>query len=167
MEIQELLQSYEYNRQKLHTTKDQSHMDGAEKYMNKLTHYLLSVKPEIVEEGLEIWNAEHINNYLTQSEALEGVSELINTTGEASPKWKPQVLFETLKDASAPISQDSIFNEWALFYTMNWIYSDYAKELMEVVKDSNDLAILIYKMSLSKLNDPDNIKWVRKHLKLE
>lgn len=167
MDIQELMQSYEYNRNKLHTTKDQSHMDGAEKYMNKLTHYVMATKTEIVEEALEIWNAEHINNYLTQSEALNGVANLINTTGESSPKWKPAVLFDALKSLSVPASKDGLFNEWAMFYTMNWLYSDYAMELQEVVKDPTQFAALIYKMSLSKLNDPDKPKWVRKHLKLE
>ncbi len=166
MTQEEIFKLYNKNREKLHTTKDQSHMIGAENYMNKLTHYVIGVKPEIVEEGIEIWEASHVNNYLTEKEAMDAASKLINTTGEKAPKWSSNVLFDAVRSLGAPLENEGVFNKWALFYTMNWLYSDYAKTSMKYI-DSANIPLYFYECAVEKLTDPDCTRWIRSYLKLE
>lgn len=151
----------------LQTSKNPIDMQAAMPMLMGGMNFVHKHDPALLESWKEMWEHRECKNFITEKEAMEAVAQLINVSGESAPKWKPNALFEELKQLNVPEMEYGVFNKWAIFYTMNWLYSDYSEELSAAVGgDATALATLIYKMSVKKLKDPDKKRWIREHLHL-
>lgn len=168
MTIQELNKEWDSHIEALEDKKELDYMQGAKRALMHLGSALMKSNPETVAEAIELWDSSSVHNFLTESEAIAAAQRLINASGERAPKWDPATLFGAIEQLNVEKDIEPYFNKWALFFTMNWLYSDYSEELAEAVdKDKTKFVTLIYKMAVKKLQDPDYQEWIREYLELE
>lgn len=132
--------------------------------------------PDLAAETLEYLAAIEFNNYVTAAEAQEVASHFINDdkalTGamefSKGAHWKPDELKAFLMSRTLPLDEKPYYNWWALWLTVNMIYSDFAENIAELAgKDNEKVATAAYKMAVKKLKDPDRHAFIREYFELD
>lgn len=133
--------------------------------------------PDLASETLEYLAAVEFNNYVTAAEAQEVASHFINDdrtlTGAMEPSrgahWKPEELKAFLISRTIPLDEKPYYNWWALWLTVNMIYSDYAEVIAELAgsKENEKVATACWKMAVKKLKDPDRPAFIREYFELD
>lgn len=133
--------------------------------------------PDLAAETLEYLAAVEFNNYVTAAEAQEVASHFINDdkalTGAMEPSrgahWKPEELKAFLVSRTIPLDEKPYYNWWALWLTVNMIYSDYAEVIAELAgsKENEKVATACWKMAVKKLKDPDRPAFIREYFELD
>ncbi|MBQ2007097.1 MAG: hypothetical protein II236_00260, partial [Alistipes sp.] len=67
------------------------------------------------------------NNYLSKAEAEAIVSKFINADGTMGAHWSYDTMRSAVESLGAMMSEEPFYNCWALWATMNMLYSDHAK----------------------------------------
>ena len=131
--------------------------NGAWPVIMKMTHMLEG--NDAFEDMMEICEGvEEYKEYLTEAEAKDMTSHLVNFDKTTYPKWpNAQMLFDAVKGAGGEPEEKGLFNRWVLFFAMNMIHSDYGG-VLGTLSNGADYAKLCYKMALAWILDPD-----RKH----
>ena len=144
---------------------------GFEKLFTKVA----SVHPDLAMATLDFLTAVEFHNYVTMTEAQEIASGFINDdkmiVGVASrgAHWKPEDLKSFLMARNLPLEEKPHYNWWALWLTVNMIYSDYADAIAELIgsKENEKVAVACYKLALKKLNDADRPAFIREYFHLD
>lgn len=133
--------------------------------------------PDLAAETLEYLAAVEFNNYVTAAEAQEVASRFINDdkalTGAMEPSkgahWKPEELKAFMMSRSLPLDEKPYYNWWALWLTVNMIYSDYADALAELIgsKENEKMAVACYKLAIKRLKDADRPAFIREYFELD
>ena len=132
----------------------------------KMTHMLEG--NDAFEDMMEICEGvEEYKEYLTEVEAKDMTSHLVNFDKTTYPKWpNAQMLFDAVKNAGGEPEEKGQFNKWVLFFAMNMIHSDYGG-VLGTLSNGTDYAKLCYKMALAWILDPDRKHTIRKMYGLE
>lgn len=103
------------------------------------------------------------DNYLTESEAERITDKFVNQDGSRGPKWKdPQELFQKVEIVGGYVECIPHYNKWALYVTMNMVYSDQNSVLIKWVGDDREKYFEVcYELALTHLKDKDRPCWIR------
>lgn len=121
--------------------------------------------PKLAREVVEKLEASAWNNYLSESEAVEIVSSFVNQNDAKGAKWSYSQFAQLVESIDGVIEDKPYYNRYALWVTVNMIYSDHYRVLSEFI-DDNDLRKAIYKLAVEKLHDPDRPCFIRPYFGL-
>lgn len=106
------------------------------------------------------------NNYLSKAEADAIVSKFINADGTMGAHWSYDTMRSAVESLGAMMSEEPYFNCWALWVTMNMLYSDHAKSVNDFVPKDEQVKFY-YAMAIEKLKDADRPHFVREYFEIE
>lgn len=121
--------------------------------------------PKLVREAVEKLESTTWNNYLSESEAVEIVSQFVNQNGAKGAKWGFGQFAQFVESIDGAIEDKPYYNRYALWVTANMIYSDHYRTLSEFI-DDDKLRKTIYKLAVEKLRDPDRPCFIREYFGL-
>ena len=78
------------------------------------------------------------NNYLSKAEAEAIVSKFINADGTIGAHWSYDTMRSAVESLGAVMSEEPFFNCWALWATMNMLYSEMTGQPLEVIERDTD-----------------------------
>ena len=105
--------------------------------------------------------------YLTKEEANEIYNKL-NPQG----RWRYDVFIEHMKECHLPIEAQGLFNSYALWITINSLYSDHAQSIAKIVNipvseiPNTDFICHMYKLAIDKLSVENGYFDIRKYFDL-
>lgn len=121
--------------------------------------------PKLAREVVEKLEASAWNNYLSENEAVEIVSQFVNQNGSKGAKWSYSQFVQLVESIDGVIEDKPYYNRYALWVTVNMIYSDHYRVLSEFI-DDDKLRKAIYKLAVEKLRDPDRPCFIREYFGL-
>ena len=127
---------------------------------------LVAEHPDIAEEWLEMLEPTRFHNYLSEAEADEIISHLVNEDGTQSPHWDRQQVKQFVESLGHKMECEPYYNSCALYVAMNMIYSDHAASISESVPTTAIATKLMYKMAVEKLKDKDRPHFIREYFKV-
>lgn len=166
--MNELIKKYDELYDSMATSKNPLRMmafGDAEKWV---FHQLAEEHPELAEEWLNRLEASKWNNYLTEDEAEEIVDSLMEKRGEEYVQryeWDYPALKNAVESLGGKVSEEPYYNCWALWATMNMLYSDH-KETVDAFIQPPQRVRFYYRLALDKLKDFDRPKFVREYFHL-
>lgn len=132
-------------------------------------HQLAEEHPEIAEKWIAMLESSKWNNYLTEDEAEEIVESLMEKKGGEYVQryeWDYPTMKRAVESIGGKISEEPYYNSYALWATMNMLYSDHAETINEVVVQPQRPRFY-YKLALDKLKDFDRPRFVREYFHLD
>lgn len=130
-----------------------------------LMEQVADTNPKLAREVVEKLEATAWNNYLSESEASEIVSQFINQDGTKGAKVPYSQFVRLIESLDRMIEDKPYYNRYALWATINMIYSDVYRELeAEVGKDK--VLPLIYRLAVARLHDLDRPNFIRPYFGL-
>lgn len=105
-------------------------------------------------------------NYLSKVEAEAIVSKFINADGTIGAHWSYDTMRSAVESLGAVMSEEPFFNCWALWATMNMLYSDHAKSVNDFVPKDEQVKFY-YAQAIEKLKDADRPHFVREYFEIE
>ena len=106
------------------------------------------------------------NNYLSKAEAEAIVSKFINADGTMGAHWSYDTMRSAVESLGAMMSEEPFYNCWALWATMNMLYSDHAKSVNDFVPKEEQVKFY-YAQAIEKLKDADRPHFVREYFEIE
>ena len=167
--MEDLIKKYDELYEDMAKAKDPRKMmvfGDAEKWM---FHSLAEQHPEIAEKWLERLEVGRWNNYLTEDEAEDIVESLEERQGDMvihRHEWDYNVLKNAVESMGGNLSEAPFFNCWALWATMNMLYSDHAGTVNMFIQP-NMRVKFYYHLALDKLKDVDRPHFIRKYFSLD
>lgn len=167
--MEDLIKKYDELYEDMAKAKDPRKMmvfGDAEKWM---FHSLAEKHPEIAEKWLERLEVGRWNNYLTEDEAEDIVESLEERQGDMvihRHEWDYNVLKNAVESMGGNLSEAPFFNCWALWATMNMLYSDHAGTVNMFIQP-NMRVKFYYHLALDKLKDVDRPHFIRKYFSLD
>lgn len=126
---------------------------------------MLEISADDAKRWLEKLEPTEWNNYLSREEANQIVSSFVNQDGTRGAHWSYESVKQEVEKNGWDISDEPYFNCYALWVTMNMIYSDHSISLSEYIGE-DELVKFIYKMSTEKLRDRDRERFIRDYFDL-
>lgn len=125
---------------------------------------MVTMKPELAQEYIGKLESIKWKNYLTKKEAIAIVSEMNPNGGWDYGEWE-----KAMEAQDARMEDSPYYNKYALFVTMNMIFSDSAntiaviagKTLQEISKD--EMFADVHMLALDKLEDKDGNFGIRQY----
>lgn len=105
-------------------------------------------------------------NYLSKVEAEAIVSKFVNADGTIGAHWSYDTMRSAVESLGAVMSEEPFFNCWALWATMNMLYSDHAKSVNDFVPKEEQVKFY-YAQAIEKLKDADRPHFVREYFEIE
>lgn len=121
--------------------------------------------PNLAEEWLSRLEAVEWNNYLTESEAGQIVSRLMNQDGSIGGTWTMEQIESAVSSLGGKVSCPPYYNRFALYVVMNMLASDHLASVTQFVTDS-ELPRFFYNLAVDKLKDIDRPEFVRPYFSL-
>ena len=126
---------------------------------------MLELSVDDAKRWLEKLEPTEWNNYLSREEANQIVSNFVNQDGTRGAHWPYETVKQVVEKNGWDLSDEPYFNCYALWVTMNMIYSDHSISLSEYIGE-DELVKFIYKMSVEKLRDRDRERFIREYFAL-
>lgn len=165
MGILELREKYKSLFNTMVESKDVDNMKLFGTVMNNLMEFAIMKDQSFAEQEVEKLEAINWDQYLTRAEA-ESICKSMDPEG----KWTFDGLSKALREVGFEIERKPLFNKYAMWVTMNAMYSDHADRLKNNIKSMTGLDIdqtqcltLIYGLALDSLLDQDDKFNVRKY----
>lgn len=133
--------------------------------MRKMMDDMIEVHPAEAEEYIDTLEAMKWNNYLTHKEAEKIVAGM-------KPKalWSWQTWVQAMESFGIKTEEKPYYNPYALWVTMNMVYSDNAETLAEKVWEkplaeipTEKLVSVMNALALDYLKDEDGVFNIRKY----
>ena len=105
-------------------------------------------------------------NYLSKVEAEAIVSKFVNADGTIGAHWSYDTMRSAVESLGAVMSEEPFFNCWALWATMNMLYSDHAKSVNDFVPKEEQVKFY-YAQAIEKLKDADRPHFIREYFEIE
>lgn len=135
---------------------------------------LVSTYPRLAQTWLEKLEAVCWDNYLSDSEAKDIASHLINQDGAVGPKWGKDMFLQTINKLGGETEKKPQYNDNALWVTANMIYSDHAKSIaLDMGSDitsaipAEKMMLSCYRKAVEKLCDKDRPRFIREYFAKE
>ena len=122
----------------------------------KIMNTIIDTHPQMAEEMLNVIEAVNWDNYLTEKEA-----EQIITNMKPQPKWTKQLWKNNMTILDESIEKQPSYNKCALYVTMCMIDSDDGETLKKLVPDESEYFKLVYNLAVNKLTDKDGVFDIR------
>ena len=156
MEQKEMMSEFSSLYGIMATSRKPEYMHTFGEVMKCMMKDIMVLKPDWAQEYLGKLCSIKWNNYLTQKEAIAIASEMNPNGGWDFPDWKKNMESQDIKMEDAPC-----YNKYALFVTMNMIFSDSAntiaaiagKTLQDISKE--EMFTGVHMLALDKLEDKD------------
>ena len=162
---EEILNRYKHLYSALERSEDVNVMSVFGKAENWAFARMLELSFDDAKRWLEKLEPTEWNNYLSREEANEIVSGFINQDGTRGAHWSFETVKQLIEKNGWDISDEPYFNCYALWVTMNMLYSDHSISLSEYIGE-DELLKFIYKMSVEKLKDRDRERFIRRYFNL-
>lgn len=162
---EEILNRYKHLYSALERSEDTNIMNIFGKAENWAFARMLELSFDDAKRWLEKLEPTEWNNYLSREEANEIVSGFINQDGTRGAHWSFETAKQVIEKNGWDISDEPYFNCYALWVTMNMLYSDHSISLSEYIGE-DELLKFIYKMSVEKLKDRDRERFIRRYFNL-
>lgn len=134
----------------------------------KMVVRLNSLDAAAVRNVIEVLESMNWRNYLTESEAKAIIAQM-----SPKPAWPTYEVWKNrMDDVDYEYSERELYNGYALFVTMNMIYSDNVKSICMVAgKKLEDIPEeemfgFVYLFALDKLKDEDGRFCIRRYFQL-
>ena len=163
--MEDLIRKYDELYEDMASAKDPNKMmafGDAEKWM---FHMLAKQHPELAEEWLDKLEIMKWNNYLSQEEAESIVESLVERHGDEyvqRHEWDYPTFKNAVESLGGKVSEEPYYNCWALWATMNMLYSDHQETVNAFIQVPHRVRFY-YKLAVDKLKDFDKPKFVRKY----
>lgn len=167
--MEELIKRYESLYADMATAKDPKKMmvfGEAEKWV---FHAVAEKHPELAEKWLSKLESSRWNNYLSEEEAERIVENLKERHGDVVAKrheWTYPAFRSIVESMGGETSFEPYYNCYALWATMNMLYSDHT-DTVNMFVQPNLRAKYYYQMAVDKLKDVDRPHFVREYFRLE
>ena len=167
--MEELIKKYDELFDEMVSSKDPRRMMAfgeAEKWIFK---QLAASHPDLAEHWLVRLEASKWHNYLSKEEAEEIVESLEEKQGETVVKryeWDYDEWKKAIEAMGGEIHNKPYYNCYALWATMNMLYSDHVNTMNMFVQPPLRLK-MYYHLALDKLMDVDRSHWVRGYFHLK
>lgn len=136
--------------------------------MKKMMNDMIAAHPAEAEEYIETLEAIKWNNYLTHKEA----EKIIANMNPKAP-WTWQEWVQAMSSFGLHGEEEPYYNSYALWVTMNMVYSDDAETLAEKVWNKSVKEIptetwvkTICALALDKLKDKDKVFNIRRYFEV-
>ena len=137
-------------------SEDNSKMKVLGKVVKQIMYKMIENNPSLAKEYIEQLESVKWNNYLTDKEVENIISNMNPKPYWSKNNWE-SMLDNKLKE------ETPYFNHNALYITMSMISSDSGDTLQKVVQDKESLFDLIYHLAIDKLKDKDKVFNIRKY----
>lgn len=163
MDAQELKDQFRNLYKRMAESKDVDQMIIFGNAFKRMYDKVADMHPDMAAAVLGVLGAIEYNNYMTNEEAIEAASHLVNDDGTPAPHWRMDEAKAFLTSRDIPIEDKPYYNFPALWLTMNMLYSDFAEPIEEVLgtDDNEKVATTFYKMAVKRLKDVDRPKFIR------
>lgn len=177
MTKQELIKMYDerYNRMAQSGDVYNMHVFGAA--TRKMFDKLSDTYPDFAGQVLNDLEAVCYNNYLTAEEAKKIGDALINDDAALTDShehttgvhWSEDEVKNLLASKGLSPMKKPYYNWWALWLTINVMYSDYVGAINKMTNQKNgeQIALWCYELAIRKLCDVDRPRWIRAYFNLD
>lgn len=121
--------------------------------------------PELAQKWLDRLEASEWNNYLSEAEAVDIVSNLKNQDGRTGAHWNLATFANAVQSLGGEMEKPPYYNKYALWATANMLYSDHAKSATKYVAEDK-LPAYFYDLAVEKLTDVDRPHFIREYFSL-
>lgn len=162
MEANEIKQQFEVLYNVMVGSNEPKYMHIFGETMKSMMSNIIALKPELACEYVNKLCSIEWDNYLTKKEAMSIVGEMNPSGGWDCTEWEKMMDDMDLRKEDKPY-----YNKWALYVTMNMIYSDSAKSIAVIAGKTLDdipneeLFAAVHMLALDKLEDKDGMFDVR------
>lgn len=153
---------------KVMTEENEQHKLMLKSQILKMVNRLSSLDATAIKDSLEVLEAMNWRNYLTETEAKAIVSQM-----SPKPAWPTYEVWKNrMDDVDYEYCEKDLYNGYALFVTMNMVYSDSVKSICMVAgKKLEDISEeemfgFVYLFALDKLKDEDGHFCIRRYFQL-
>lgn len=153
---------------KVMTEDNEQHKLTLKSQILKMACRLQSLDAAAVKDTLEVLEAMNWRNYLTESEAKAIIAQM-----SPKPAWPTYEVWKNrMDDVDYEYSEKDLYNGYALFVTMNMVYSDSAKSICLVAGKpieeipEEEMFGFVYLFALDKLKDEDGRFCIRRYFQL-
>lgn len=119
--------------------------------------------PELAKKWLDKLEASDWNNYLSDTEAVEIVSQLRNRDGQTGAHWNMATFVNAVQSIGGEMENPPHYNKYALWATANMLYSDHYKSAKKYVGDESKMPAYFYDLAVEKLTDVDRPHFIREY----
>lgn len=167
MEQKELITKFDELYSMMATSNEPRYMHTFGDVMRCMMKDMVSLKPELAQEYIERLCSITWNNYLTKKEAMTIVSGMNPKGGWDYAEWE-----KMMEKFDARMEDTPYYNKYALFVTMNMVYSDSAntiaviagKSLQDITND--EMFEAVHMLALDKLEDKDGMFDIRAYFQV-
>lgn len=160
--MNELMKRYEELYDMMATSKDPAKMMTFGEAERWAFSKIVERDPSMAQTWIDKLEPVMWNNYLSKSEAEAIVAKFHNEDGTTGAHWPYDTMRNAVETLGAPVREEPFFNGWALWATMNMLYSDHAKSVEEFVPKDKQV-MFYYAQAVEKLKDKDREHFVRKY----
>lgn len=149
------------------TSNEPRYMHAFGNVMKCMMKDMISLKPELAQEYIDKLGAIEWKNYLTKKEAMAIVGDMSPKGGWDAVEWE-----KTMESMDLRLEDKPYYNKWALFVTMNMVYSDSAKSVAVIAGKTledmpkDELFADVHMLALDKLEDKDGVFDIRAYFKV-
>lgn len=167
--MEDLIKRYDELYDEMASSKDPRRMmafGDAEKWIFR---HLAESHPEMAEHWLVKLEASKWHNYLSEDEAEDVVENLEEKQGEEVVKryeWEYDEWKKTIESMGLEISNKPYYNCYALWATMNMLYSDHVNTINMFIQPQLRIKFY-YHLAIDKLTDVDRPQWARGYFHLK
>ncbi|MBQ2417241.1 MAG: hypothetical protein II282_03495 [Alistipes sp.] len=164
--MEELKNRYEELYHKMAHSKDVSKMRAFGSAEHWVFDMLAERHPDIARKWLDKLEATEWNNYLSEAEAVDIVSNLKNQDGRTGAHWNMATFFGAVESLGGAIENPPYYNKYALWVVANMLYSDHAKSAAKYIGDESKMPAYFYDLAVEKLTDVDRPHFIREYFHL-
>lgn len=167
MEQKEMMETFNRLYNHMANSNEPRYMHIFGETMKCMMKDMISMKPELGQEYLDKLKAIEWSNYLTKKETMAIV-------GEMTPKgkWDFSTWEKEITEYDLCKEEKTCYNKYALFATMNMIYSDSFKSISVIAgkkpeeMTDEEIFLDIHMLAIDKLKDSDGVFDIRDYFKL-
>lgn len=162
MEHTEIIKVFDELYNKMATSNKPKYMQVFGETMKCMMHDMVELRPDVAMEYLDKLEAINWYNYLSKKEANMIVSNMTPKGGWNISEWN-----RYMETYSICTEEEPYYNKWAMYVTMNMIYSDSSDTIAKIAGKSliempeKDLFEAIHLLALDKLEDQDGMFDIR------
>lgn len=164
MEQKDIMSHFERLYNKMATSKEPKYMQVFGSVMTCMMKDVADWNTEVAQGYLDKLEAINWCNYLSKKEAISIVANMEPKGGWDVSEWEKYV-----EDHDIRLEDSPYYNKWALYVTMNMIYSDSANSIAKIASKTlsemskEGLWNAIYMLALDKLKDRDGMFDIRSY----
>lgn len=158
MNQQEIIEKYQSLKDYMIESRDTDNMMLFGDVMDELIERLAKNDTAFAEREVEKLEAMMWRQYLTKSEAEDIIAHM-----DPPAPWNYSTWVNAMDNSGLGRVHEDVFNEYALWVTMNGIMSDHKDTLTRFIGDSGQLLQMVYDLAIDKLNDKDERFDVREY----